>query len=109
MENLRALRRQAGLTLKELGAALGLAESTVSLYENDKRNPDVQTLIRFADYFSVSVDFLLGREDKSSWTSSGFSAHEKDIIYSYRSQPQSVQNAICDILHIEHPALLKAN
>lgn len=62
MINLRELRKQKGLTMKQLGTELGMAESTVSLYETGKRNPDVQTLIRFADFFDVSLDSLCGRD-----------------------------------------------
>lgn len=62
MENLKTLRKQAGVTMKALGSELGMAESTISLYESGKRCPDIQTLIRFADYFNVSLDNLCGRE-----------------------------------------------
>ena len=56
------LRKKAGISMKSLGQELGMAESTVSLYEAGKRCPDIQTLIRFADYFNVSLDYLCGRE-----------------------------------------------
>lgn len=62
MINLRTLRKQANLTMKQLGNEIGIAESTVSLYESGKRSPDVQILIRFADYFNVSLDELCGRD-----------------------------------------------
>lgn len=63
MIRLRELRAQKGLTMKQVGTAMGLAESTISLYETGKRQPDYETLGRFADYFGVSVDYLLGREE----------------------------------------------
>lgn len=61
MENLKLLRKERKLTLKELAEKMGIAESTLSLYENGKRKPDFDTLSKFAEYFNVSVDFLLGR------------------------------------------------
>lgn len=61
MENLKLLRKERKLTLKELANTIGIAESTLSLYENGKRKPDFETLNKFAEYFHVSVDFLLGR------------------------------------------------
>ena len=112
MERLRELRKQASMTMKQLGAELGLAESTVSLYETGKRNPDLQTLICFADFFDVSLDYLCGREGANSRKAPirpDFSQHEVMIIKSYRQQSQSVQNAICDILHVDHPSISKAN
>jgi transcriptional regulator with XRE-family HTH domain len=42
-----------------------LAESTVSLYENDKRSPDYATLNKLAEYLETSTDYLLGRTDDS--------------------------------------------
>jgi len=62
MENIRVLRKQSGLTMKQLGIELGMAESTISLYETGKRSPDIQSLIRIADFFNVSLDCLCGRE-----------------------------------------------
>lgn len=62
MIRLRELRLQRHITMKQLGSVLGLAESTISLYETGKRQPDLDTLVRFANYFDVSVDYILGRK-----------------------------------------------
>lgn len=59
---IRELRKAQGLTMKELGAVVGLAESTISQYETGKRQPDNETLLRLGEFFGVSVDFLLGSE-----------------------------------------------
>ena len=95
MENLRMLRKQTGLTMKQLGANLGMAESTVSLYENGKRSPDVQTLIRFADYFKVSLDFLLGRnEDHATANKDEMSSEEKELLRIFRSLNKKGKDSI---------------
>lgn len=60
MLRIRELRRHAGLTMKELGAVIGVAESTVSQYETGKRQPDYETLLRLGEFFGVSVDYILG-------------------------------------------------
>ena len=62
MNKIRALRKIHGMTMKELGNLVGLSESTISLYENGKREPDLETLQHFADIFHVSVDYILGRD-----------------------------------------------
>lgn len=62
---LRELRREKGLTMKELGKKFSLAESTISGYENGNRKPDLDMIDAFADYFEVSTDYLLGRTDNS--------------------------------------------
>lgn len=59
---IRELRKQRGLTMKQLGSMLGLAESTVSQYETGKRQPDNETLLKLGEIFDVTVDFLLGGE-----------------------------------------------
>ena len=56
---IRWLRKQKGLTMKQLGAVLGLAESTISQYENGHREPDLKTITKLADCFGVTVDYLL--------------------------------------------------
>ena len=63
MFRIRELRKVKNITMKQLGKIIGVAESTISLYENGKRQPDNDILIKLADYFEVSVDYLLGRDD----------------------------------------------
>ena len=60
MNRIRQLRKERGITMKELGRIVGLAESTISQYENGKREPDNKTLLMFSKYFGVSVDYILG-------------------------------------------------
>ena len=65
MNTIRQLRQQNNLTMKELGSKIGVAESTISLYECQKRQIPDDIKIKLADYFGVSVDYLLGRETDS--------------------------------------------
>lgn len=62
MSRIRELRKERNLTMKKLGECVGVAESTISLYENEKRQPDNEMLKKIADFFDVSTDYLLGRE-----------------------------------------------
>ena len=66
MLNMRELRKQRGLTMKELGKAVGVAESTISLYETGKHEPDILTMQRIAAVLGVSVDALLGADPHDS-------------------------------------------
>ena len=59
---IRELRKAKRITMKQLGEAVDLAESTISQYETGKREPDNATLCRISDFFGVSVDYLLGRD-----------------------------------------------
>lgn len=66
--NLRNLRKEKKLSQAELGEILKLSQRTISSYENRERFPDQNTLNNIADYFQVSVDFLLGRTKLRSYT-----------------------------------------
>ena len=77
MNNIRALRKEKNLTMKELGKMMGVAESTISMYENGYREPDTKTLIRLADFFNVSTDYLLGRTENAHDPLSGWTEEEK--------------------------------
>lgn len=59
-DRLKALRIDRNLTQKETGRRLGVAESTISLYESGGRVPDPDMLKQYSKCFNVSVDYLLG-------------------------------------------------
>ncbi|MGI5839322.1 MAG: helix-turn-helix domain-containing protein [bacterium] len=58
---LRQLREEKELSQIDLAKQLKIANSTLSLYESDKREPDHETVKKIANHFSVSLDWLLGR------------------------------------------------
>ena len=60
---LKQLRRQHGISQLKLAMDLGLNQNSISRYESGEREADYQTLIRLADYFNVSVDYLLERTE----------------------------------------------
>jgi transcriptional regulator with XRE-family HTH domain len=62
-QRIRQLRIEKQLTQIQLGQKINLAESTISLYEANKRAPDYDILLRIATYFKVSVDYLMGLTD----------------------------------------------
>lgn len=62
-ERLLGLRKEAGLTQKELAEKLKMNSVTYLHYEKGQREPPIDTLIQFADFYSVTVDFLLGRTE----------------------------------------------
>ncbi|MBO5266296.1 MAG: helix-turn-helix transcriptional regulator [Ruminiclostridium sp.] len=64
MLRLRELREKHNVSQVKLAMELHLNQNSISRYENGEREADYNTLIAFADYFNVSVDYLLGRTDK---------------------------------------------
>ncbi|MBR7166020.1 MAG: helix-turn-helix transcriptional regulator, partial [Clostridia bacterium] len=61
VKNLKVLRNQMGISQQHLAEALGISQQSVNRYENHKVEPDINTLIKMADFFGVSVDILIGR------------------------------------------------
>ncbi len=60
---LKSLRLEKGISRKELGATLNVSERLISYWENGDRECSFNMLIKIADYFDVSLDYLLGRKD----------------------------------------------
>lgn len=61
---LKKLRKEKGISQLKLSLDLNMNQNSISRYENLEREADYETLIKFADYFGVSIDYLLGRTDK---------------------------------------------
>ena len=61
---LKALREKRGISQLKLAMDLGLNQNSISRYESGAREADYKTLIGLAEYFDVSIDYLLERTDK---------------------------------------------
>lgn len=60
---LKELRKKKGISQLKLAMDLDMNQNSISRYENHEREADYKTLITFADYFDVSIDYLLERTD----------------------------------------------
>lgn len=60
---LKELRKQRNITQLKLAMDLHMNQNTISRYENGEREAGYKELIMLADYFNVSIDYLLGRSD----------------------------------------------
>ena len=60
---LKEIRRQRGISQLKLALDLNMSQNTISRYETGDREADYRTLIQIADYFNVSIDYLLERTD----------------------------------------------
>ena len=65
-KQLRYLRQSKELSQVQLAEKLGVKKQSVSNWENDNVIPSVEMLERIAEYFNVSTDYLLGRENSSN-------------------------------------------
>lgn len=86
MNRIKELREDRDLRQIDLANATGIDKKTLSNYETEKTKPTSDVLIRLADYFDVSVDYLIGRTD--------ITLYEKEGII---KQIESVENLLKSI------------
>ena len=72
MNRIKELREDKDMRQSDLAKATGIDQRTISNYETGKSNPDSYALIKFADFFGVSIDYLLYRTNENF-----FSADDK--------------------------------
>ena len=60
---LKEIRKSKKISQLKLSIELNMSQNTISRYETGDREPGINELIKIADYFNVSVDYLLGRTD----------------------------------------------
>ncbi len=85
MEKLKIIRKEMGLTQKELANSLNVSQQTYSDYENGKTEPDIDTIIKMAEMLQISIDYLVGRSDDLGAVthvpiSSQFSAEDREVL-----------------------------
>ena len=64
---LKELRNEKGISQLKLAMDLSMNQNTISRYETEERQADYETLIKIADYFNVSIDYLLGRTENGTF------------------------------------------
>ena len=85
--NLKRLREEKGITQKELAEKLNSSASRISMYEQNRREPDLQTIIKIANLFNCSIDYLLGINKKKLVTTDELTKilpEEKILLSSYK-------------------------
>ncbi len=65
-ENIKKLRKEKKITQIEFAKIFKISNGAIAMWETDKRQPDHKTLLKIADFFGVTVDFLLGRDSQST-------------------------------------------
>ncbi len=89
-ENIKRLRISRNQTQVELADAMSVSKQCVSNWENDNVQPSVEMLVKLANYFDVSTDYLLGLEQSDTVSLDGLtdkeSAHIKMIVADLKSK-----------------------
>lgn len=89
-ERIKELRLARGLSQVDLADSLGVTKQSVSNWENSNIQPSIDMLIRLANYFSVSTDYILGMDDRDYIEVTGLDdkelAHIRQIIDDIRKK-----------------------
>lgn len=105
-QRLKELRTAKNISQEELGKHLNLRDSTISQYESGKRTPDYSTLLKIADFFGVTTDYLLGRTvyqqppqkhyliRDSSTSCPTIAAHRIDSIFDRDDVPEEAKKSV---------------
>lgn len=79
-DNIRTLRKNEKLTQQEIAKKLEIGLRTYINYENGSVEPNIKILIKLADYFNVSVDYLIGHRQNNKIDISGLNEAQQNII-----------------------------
>lgn len=106
-DRLTLLREDSILYQKALAKALNVTTGTISNYENDVHSPDLETLVKIADYFDVSADYLLGRTSSKLSVNCFSEQYTRnttidDLIRMAKQLPPETREALIQILITMH-------
>ena len=98
LTNLKALRREAEISQQKLGEAVDISQQSINQYENQNVEPDISNLVKLADYFDTSIDYIVGRTDirrKIEKTEAyELNEREAELIGKYRSLSEKEKQCI---------------
>ena len=102
LKNLRKLREEKGVTQKQLADVISVSQQSINKYENHNIEPDIDTLIKMADYFETSVDYIVGhskiRRKIEIVNSYDLNAEEAKLVEDYRKLSNKQRFSIALIL-----------
>lgn len=103
MNIIKQLRQEKGVTQEELGKILNVQKATISKYETGRVMPDVPTILKMANFFNVSIYYLLGIPENNSHSHDLIlSDKEREIIYKYRFLSPSAKGTVELILENQY-------
>lgn len=84
VENLKKLRNELGISQQALAEKIGVSQQSINKYENHGVEPDITTLISIADFFNVTVDYLIGRASDKSDIPDKLTETERSLVREYK-------------------------
>lgn len=97
MLQLKKLREEAELSQKEIAKRINKSPQAYNYYELGSREPDLETLVKLADIFMVSVDTLLGHKPLGS--NHGLTPSEFQLVQSYRALENNYRRSLFDYIN----------
>lgn len=98
VKNLRKLRLSKGISQQQLADVIETTQQSINKYENHSTEPDIDTLIKLADYFGTTVDFLIGHPTSSDTAGSPveplLTKEEITLIENYRNISKEERESI---------------
>mgnify|MGYP001624996908 CR=1 FL=1 len=91
------LRKQKKLTQQNIADFLGISQRAYANYENNKNEPNITTLIKLANYYNVSLDYLLERDFQG-----GLTTDEYELISIYRDLKEDEQKRLLGFAKFSH-------
>lgn len=98
MERLKLCRESMGLSQKFVAVSVGVSAPTVSMWESGAKDPTRENLVKLADLFNVTTDYLLEREGAGA--SMPVSPEERAVVLAYRQSAQMIRAAVQAVLGI---------
>lgn len=102
MNRIAQLRKEKAMSQIALAMKLNVSQKMISAYENNKNEPSVATLIKLADIFNTSVDYLVGntdvRQPLNKFIEKGLTSNECELLNLYRSLPAKQQNIAVGVI-----------
>ena len=102
LPNLKLLRQEKKISQQKLADALGLSQQSINHYENHKIEPDIGTLIKLADFFDTSIDYIVGHTEIvrriEPTTAYHLNEAEADLITRYRSLSPKQRACVAQVI-----------
>jgi len=103
IKNLKKLRQENGISQKQLADTVMVSQQSINKYENHGVEPDINTLTQIADYFQVSIDYLVGRveikELATKLKSSDLTSSEVELVKNFRKLKCNQKKCILSLLN----------
>ncbi len=112
MERLKNLRTDAKMTQQDVARLLGVERSTYVKYERGQSDPPTATLVRLADYFSVTVDYLIGHDAAQPArivAAPEVSTADFELLRKFHALDDMAQARILNALDFEYQAIPQEN